>query len=288
MTTSSVAPSLAVSGDVGILAEENAQRLVSIFAEDFTLMLLKMTDVVKKDLQAKGGNMANFDRLYKRLLASIGEWSSDMLQKEVCDMEAMYPEIKKLHQFVFVNVMSEAAYATCMKSLVVPSLVDVYHAFLKRLVTSYDVQRGVQFLELPLSHRRVVFLDAFRNAYHDMARKSCSAQSEIVAAMPAFAQRQHSFRSSVASETSDRAPPQTKPSSAASSLASEAPKPPKSRLAQAILEAQAAAPPTSSASAPEEPEQPPPEPNSKNVLLLDSPAFFEEERSAAPPAEAAA
>jgi hypothetical protein len=276
--SSSVAPSLAVSGDVGILAEENAQRLVSIFTEDGTLMLLKMTDIVKKDLQAKGGNMANFDRLYKKLLSSIGEWSSEMLQKEVSDMEAMYPEIKMLHQFVYVNVMSEAAYATCTRNLVVPSLVEVYHAFLKRLVASLDVQKGAQFLELPLSHRRVVFLDAFRNAYHDLARRSCSAQAVVVTALPQPSQRTASHRT-VAS--SDRMELQTKPSSAASSATSEAPK---SRLAQAMLEAQATAP-SRAASGPME-AAPPAEQNSKNVLLLDSPAFFEEEKSM--PAEAAA
>lgn len=271
---SSIAPSLAVSGDVGILAEENAQRLVSIFTEDFTLMLMQMTDAVKKDLNAKGGNMENFNRLYKKLLTSIGEWSSDMLQKEVCDMEAMYPEIKKLHQFVFVNIMSEAAYATGMKSLVIPSIVDVYHAFLKRMVSSLDVQRGMQFLDLPLSHRRVVFLDAFRNAYHDLARRSCSAQAEVLTALPMASLKVASLRTAASFEGTER---QSKLSSAASSATSEAPK---SRLAQAMLEAQAGAPAKVPTTAPLD--LLPAEPNSKNVLLLDSPAFFEEEKSAAP------
>ena len=268
---SSVAPSLAVSGDVGVLAEENAQRLVSIFAEDVTLMLLKMTDMIRKDLQTKGGQFANFDRLYRKLLSSVGEWSSDMLQKEVCDMEAMYPEMKKLHQFVYVNVMSEAAYATCTRNLVVPSIVEVYHVFLKRLTASPDVQRGAHFLELPLSHRRVVFLDAFRNAYHDLARRSCSAQAVVVTTLPQLPQRAASHRTTASFDEMEL---QTKLSSAASSVASEVPK---SRLAQAILEAQAAVSPKP---APESTEVPPPESNSKDVLLLDSSVSFEEEKVA--------
>ena len=133
------------------------------------------------------------------------------------------------------------------------------------------MQKGLQFLELPLSHRRVVFLDAFRNAYHDLAGRSCSAQSVVVTALPQFPQRTASHRTPAGSEGMEL---QTKLSSVASSATSEAPK---SRLAQAILEAQATTPTKTPAEA-----APPAEPNSKNVLLLDSPIFFEEEKSAVP------
>ena len=294
MSSLVVSPGLAVSGDVGILAEENAQRLISIFMEAGMSCLLHLRDVVEKELRSKGKDLTTFPKFYKSGLASIGQWSSDMLQGEVSDIEAQYPETRKLHQFVFVSVLSEAVYSNGMANLMIPSVSESYHSFLKRLVGNADVQRGAQFLELPLCHRRVVFLDAFRNAYHDMARKCASAQAESMASQ-AVAARTSS--SAVASEGlyQDRRPRQK--AGSASTVTSEDSKPTKSRLQQAILEARETTPVVpKTASLASELRLPPvaekgtsrtpdAEKDSKDVLLLDSPSFFEEEKSVAPPVE---
>jgi len=292
MTSLALAPSLAVTGDVGVLAEENAQRLVSIFMEAGMSCILNLKDVVEKELRSKGKDPSAFQKFYVAGLSSIGHWSSDMLQIEVADIEAQYPETRKLHQFVFVSILSEAVYSNSMANLVIPSISETYHAFLKRIVNTSDVQRGTAFLEMPLCHRRVVFLEAFRNAYHDMARRCANAQ-ELVTVSSALAHRASTLASMSQEGSTDRKHRATNGS--ASTTTSEDVKPTKSRLQRAMLEASETplpplpppkTPPAASAigavdGAPSEkaPSELAPEKDAKNVVLLDSPAFFEEERS---------
>jgi hypothetical protein len=294
MSSLVASPGLAVSGDVGVLAEENAQRLISIFMEAGMSCLLHLRDVVEKELRSKGKDLTTFPKFYKSGLASIGQWSSDMLQGEVADIEAQYPETRKLHQFVFVSVLSEAVYSNGMTNLMIPSVSETYHSFLKRLVGNADVQRGAQFLEMPLCHRRVVFLDAFRNAYHDMARKCASAQAESMASQAVSAR---TSSSTVASEGLYQDRRSRQKAGSASTVTSEDSKPTKSRLQQAISEARETTPagPKTPSAASElrlppvadkvSSHAPEPEKDSKDVLLLDSPSFFEEEKSVAPPIE---
>jgi len=297
MSSLAASPGLAVSGDVGVLAEENAQRLISIFMEAGMSCILHLRDVVERELRSKGKDFTNFPKFYKSGLASIGQWSSDMLQGEVSDIEAQYPETRKLHQFVFVSVLSEAVYSNGMANLMIPSVSETYHAFLKRLVGNSDVQRGIQFLEMPLCHRRVVFLDAFRNAYHDMARKCASAQAEAMASQ-AVSQRTAPAASAASEGLYQDRRTRQKAGSTSTATSSEESKPTKSRLRLAI-EAQAAAPvapetpsaPRAASSSSEKRpavvvDQPEGEKDSKDVLLLDSPSFFEEEKSVAAPVEA--
>jgi len=285
MSSITLSPTLAVSGDVGVLAEENAQRLISIYMEAGMSCILHLRDVVEKELRSKGKDLTTFPKFYKFGLASIGQWSTDMLQAEVADIEAQYPETRKLHQFVFVSVLSEAVYSNGTSNLVIPSISETYHAFLKRLVGSSDVQRGTQFLEMPLCHRRVVFLDAFRNAYHDMARKFASSQVEMTVSQVAGLDRTSVDRRN-----------RQRQSSAASTATSDEEKPTKSRLERAIIEARDAvliapkAPPSilqASAASENEPTNPSraEQNTTKDVLLLDSPAFFEEEAESIAPAK---
>jgi len=295
MSSLVASPGLAVSGDVGVLAEENAQRLISIFMEAGMSCILHLRDVVEKELRSKGKDLTTFHKFYKSGLASIGQWSSDMLQGEVSDIEAQYPETRKLHQFVFVSVLSEAVYSNGMANLMIPSVSETYHSFLKRLVGNSDVQRGVHFLEMPLCHRRVVFLDAFRNAYHDMARKCASAQAESMASQ-AVSTRTASAAAASEGLCQDRRPRQK--AGSASTATSEESKPTKSRLQLAILEARETTTPVAPKTAASSSETrlpavvektpsraPEAEKDSKDVLLLDSPSFFEEEKSVAPPVE---
>ena len=164
-------PVTLVAGEAGLLAEENAQRLLSIFMEAGMSCLVQLRTVVDTQLKAKSRDDALFNKYYRSGLASIAQWPSAMVRGEIADIEAHYPELQKLHQFVFISVMSEAAYASAMENFTVPPVFDAYHGFLKRLVGEADVQRGGSFLELPLIYRKVVFVEAFRNAYHDLAQK---------------------------------------------------------------------------------------------------------------------
>lgn len=164
-------PKTAVLGETGFLAEENAQRLLSIFMEAGMTCLAQLRAVVESELRSRRQDEGLFDRYYKSGLVSISQWPISMVRSEIADIEAHYPEMQKLHQFVFISVISEAAYTSTMEHFSVPPVVDVYHSFLRRLVGETDVQRGVSFLEQPLIYRKVVFVQAFRNAYHDLAQK---------------------------------------------------------------------------------------------------------------------
>lgn len=160
-----------VSGETGCLADENAQRLLSIFVEAGMSCLQQLSSVVEAQLKAKAQDEKTFLKFYRAGLTSITQWNSTMLRAEISDMETHYPELQKLHQYVIVSILSEASYASSLSSLSIPPLEDAYHIFLKRLVSEADVQRGVAFLGMPLLYRKVVFVQAFRNAYHDLCQK---------------------------------------------------------------------------------------------------------------------
>jgi hypothetical protein len=63
-----------------------------------------------------------------------------------------------------------------MQTLLLPSVAETYHAFTRRVASHPDVQQTLGFLQQPLAARRVVFLDAFRNAMHDQARRCIGRQ----------------------------------------------------------------------------------------------------------------
>jgi len=291
------APSLAVSGDVGVLADENAQRLVSIFMEAGMSCLQNLRDVVENGLRSKAKDLSSFSRLYSSGLASILNWSSEMLQGEVADMEAQYPETRKLHQFVFVSILSEAAYSNvAVGNFTIPSVPETYHAFLRRIVSSHDVRKGVAFMDSPLFQKRVVFLDCFRNAYHDMARRYASSQADLPV-VPSLIQKaaHHQLTSSAEFHEGLLDAPETKlraaggkifsaatksaTSAAASSELESKPSKNSSRLRRAMMEEAQGKEPADSkvpASVVEDKEGPG---DSKEVYLLDSLIHSEEPKN---------
>ena len=244
-----------VSGEAGLLADENAQRLLSIFMEAGMSCLAQLKSVVDAQLRARGKDEALFNKYYTNGLTSISQWPTTMLRGEIADIEAHYPELQKLHQFVLLSVLSESPLApSSMESLSIPPVADAYHGFLKRLVCEADVQRGGAFLDLPLIYRKVVFVQAFRNAYHDLAQKYHSALPQL---------KPGSFTSKLAASKKDQEEDQGSvahsQSTAGEEVASE--RKHKSRLHKAI------------AAASEGSFGATPRPNGdKSVLLLNSPA----------------
>jgi hypothetical protein len=232
-----------------MLALENAQRLVSIFCEAAMSCLGSLREVAER----RGGSEAARQQAYARGLGCIRQWSVEVLHEEVAAMEAQYPEASALHRYVTVAAVSELAdnFAT-VPGVVVPPLAETYHAFLKRVVAAPDVSRLAAFLEAPMAHRRVVFLDAFRNAYHDTARRSAARRAQ-----PLHPLQQASGRLDEEDRRSVASAPPLQPS----------------RLQQAVasLGGAAAVPKAAGAT-----------PSERDVVLLDPPpAFFDGEAAAA-------
>jgi hypothetical protein len=272
-------PAALVAGEAGLLAEENAQRLLSIFMEAGMSCLVQLHKVVETQLKAKGRDDALFARYYRNGLASIAQWPSTMVRGEIADIEAHYPELQKLHQFVFITVMSEAACASAMENFTVPPVFDAYHGFLKRLVGETDVQRGGSFLELPLIYRKVVFVHAFRNSYHDLAQKHYLAPPAPLLERAAGQRRSPLVAPARGQPARDdesvAAPSSSRPDEGAGSRASG-----RSRLHDAIALAAAAGkeePPACS---------PGLKNGEKSVLLLNSPATLLSPAEAPAPEEA--
>jgi len=191
---------LAVSGDVGMLAEENAQRLVSIFCEAAMACLGSLREVVA----ARGGAAA----YYARGLTYMRQWPVDTLNEEVARIEAQYPEAQALHKYVVICALAEASSSQSVANLGIPPLAETYHAFLKRVVASPDVQRVPEFLDSPMLQRRVVFLDAFRNAFHDAARRSLCARRATEG--PPEKRREGSAASAAGGDAASSAPPRSR------------------------------------------------------------------------------
>lgn len=162
-------PPLVVTGDVGFLADENAQRLVSIYIEEISETLQCLRQAV--EAHVAGVPAACSRTLFDRGLALLRQCTVDVVSEQAAAMQARYPETEVLHRYVQISLLSEAAYAQAMTTLVLPTVAETYHAFARRIAGHPDVRNGPSFLEQPLSARRVVFLDAFRNAMHDEARR---------------------------------------------------------------------------------------------------------------------
>lgn len=167
-------PPLTVTGDVGFLADENAQRLVSIYVEEISDTLTCLREAVHSHVRLTKGACPR--ATFERGLAVLQQCSADALVEQVAAMQARYPETDVLHRYVLVSLLSEAAYAEAMTSLVLPTVVETYHAFARRVALHPDARQGLAFLDQPLAARRVVYLDAFRNAMHDQARHYAGRQ----------------------------------------------------------------------------------------------------------------
>lgn len=255
-----------VSGDVGMLADENAQRLVSIFQEGATLFLVDVKEAVLAANPVKQQQVA-----FVRFLATARGWTQDVTQPVVAKLEATYPETSVLHRYVVISVLSEAAYAQGITVLNVPPVAEAFNVFLQRVTSSSDVQDVPHFLAAPLAHRRVVFLEAFRNAYHDVARRHLVSQNGAVVLPLLRASRPQSTQPDDRSSVAESVAPGRSRLREAMYVTSAQVSPPADELLGPCKKAQLPAPSIARTDA-----NPADEPDVKAVMLVDSPtAFFD-------------
>lgn len=159
---------LLASGEVGLLADENAQRLCSLFSEAAWECLLTLRDMSL----SRGAGTARFKELYAAGLASVSTWNAEVVREEVVRLEARYPEAVTIFQYVYVLLAKEVGDdPQSALTDAFPPLEEVYHIFLRRVCASPDVLAGASFFSEPMIQRRVVFLECFRNAMHDVLRR---------------------------------------------------------------------------------------------------------------------
>ena len=159
----STAASHVATGEVGLLADENAQRLCSIFGEAGYRCLADL-----RDLSAAHGQ-DRFPRLFRVGLDTVASWSAELLREETQRLEAQYPELPALFAFVYLSLVELSHEAT--EDLELPPLDEVYHGFMKRVAAAPDVAKGLGFFELPHACRRATFVEALRNALHDALQR---------------------------------------------------------------------------------------------------------------------
>jgi hypothetical protein len=168
-----------VCGEVGILADENAQRLCSIFSEAAMNCLVTL-----RDLSEKHG-IARFNDMYKAGLTVVPSWTSDVVREEVMRLEAQYPETRTIFHYVYILLIGEVGDDATIAQIDMPLLEEAYHVFLRRVCASSDVMKGRSFFQEPLLNRRVVFLDCFRNSIHDILRRRTRGRPAATPAAPA-------------------------------------------------------------------------------------------------------
>ena len=149
-------------GDVGVLNDEHAQRLVSIFGE----AALQCLDQLRRMSEKKDAVSA--PRLYAAGLATIPKWNADIMAEEVARLQATYPEAETLLHYCFACLAGELN-AGAVPTL--PSISEGYRLFLCRVAGSPDVQ-APGFVALPHVLRRGVFVDALRMSLHDLYRRA--------------------------------------------------------------------------------------------------------------------
>ena len=155
----------AASGEVGLLGEEAAQRLLAIFAEAGAACLRQIHALCA----------AHADSKYEALL-SVGldlvlKWDADVVHEEAVRLETAYPEVPTLHSYVHLWLLDRLCSDVELGSLSVPPVNEAYAGFMKRLVAHADVRAGVRFTESPELYRRTVYVDCFRGAYHDLLQR---------------------------------------------------------------------------------------------------------------------
>ena len=155
------------SGEVGILGEEAAQRLLSVFAEAATCCLSQL-----RTLALQHGSDKH-DTLFEVGLNLVLKWDADIANEETSRMELVYPELSSLHTYVFLWLLDKFCSNEDLHQPSIPGVGEIYGAFMKRVAGHRDVRKGEIFLERSgeLS-RRSVYVDAFRCVYHDAMRRS--------------------------------------------------------------------------------------------------------------------
>jgi hypothetical protein len=164
---------LAVAGETGLLDDEHAQRLCSIFTESGLSSLVHLRDLSADHASSNLTGGDRFDRLFAVGLNTVRSWSPEVIREEVVRLEARYPEIHALFIFVYLSLLETLE--APMRDMEVPRVEDAYHGFMCRVAEAPDVVRGRFFFDLPHAHQRVTFVECFRNALHDIVRRRIGA-----------------------------------------------------------------------------------------------------------------
>ena len=155
----------AACGEVGLLGEEAAQRLLSIFSEAAGSCLSQIHTMSMQHGQAK--HIA----LYNVGLDLVQRWEPDVVQEEVVRIETTYPEVQSLHSFAFLWLLDSFCHDSELHSLSVPPLAETYACFMKRVAAHRDTRNGPSFMTGPELYRRTIYVEAFRGTYHDLLQR---------------------------------------------------------------------------------------------------------------------
>ena len=166
----------ASTGDVGLLAEEEAQRLLAILSETV------MTSLRQIHLMSIKHGAVKYNSLFDIGLGVIKRWDDDVVQEETLRLETLYPEASALHSYVFLWLLERLTTDVSLLDFSVPPISDVFSRFVKRVVAHSHVAQGNAFMSCPEPYRRAVFVEAFRNAYHDIVRQSQRSSQRYTAA----------------------------------------------------------------------------------------------------------
>lgn len=168
----------AASGEVGLLGEEAAQRLLSIFGEAATCCLAQV-----RELALKHG-VSKHDALFEVGLNLVLKWDLDIANEETSRMEIAYPEIASLHTYVFLWLLDRLCSNEDLRTPAIPVIGEIYAAFMKRIAGHRDVRKGQSFLESSELVRRSLYVDAFRCVYHDAVQKAIRRRGHYAEPLP--------------------------------------------------------------------------------------------------------
>jgi hypothetical protein len=153
------------TGEVGLLGEEAAQRLLAIFAEAAGSCLAQI------HIMSLAHGESKYSALYNVGLDLVQRWDREVVQEEAVRIETAYPEVASLHSYAFLWLLDRLCEDAEMSAVPVPPLSEIYAAFMRRVANHADTRRGRDFLEWPELCRRTVYVDAFRAAYHDFLHR---------------------------------------------------------------------------------------------------------------------
>ena len=174
--------SVVAAGEVGIMADENTQRLCSLLSEEAHSCLKQLCDLSKKHPTAQRAG------LIKAGLDAISSWNADIVAEEEATCTNMYPELPELARFAYLSLLEETQGVSETlepRHLQAPPLGEVFHSFMRRISASPDVTNDLEgFLGSPMGERRVVYISALRDALHDSLRKRVSVKLRPAAAPP--------------------------------------------------------------------------------------------------------
>ena len=213
------------AGEVGLLDEEAAQRLVAIFSEAAHKCLQHIAELSEQHGSGK------FDALFCVGLDLVKRWEADVLAEEVGRLEFAYPELQELHSYCCLWLVDHLLAGALVPATAWPVLTQCYASFMRRVAMHPEVRRGSTFLAAPQLQRRAIYVEAFRGAYHDNFGASRAAAREA-RLEHAREERQSvldlpSPKSSRASSAPQQSPSKGSKSNASGSIVEDEPQPSK-------------------------------------------------------------